>query len=493
MSEIVMEWSATAMGTPELIGYLRSVSSVQKPRIMKKTSIKICYIGGGSRYWAKMVMTDLALTPELDGEIALYDINFDAAKRNEVEGGKLYGHADARSVFKVKAYRNCRAALRGADFVFMSILPGSMEMMAADLDIPAKYGILQTVGDSTGPGGISRALRTLPTYEAYAHLIMDVCPEAWVINYTNPMTLCTAALHAAEPRIKAFGCCHEVFGTQKKLAEVIAWHTGGEQPKRQEVVLDIAGVNHFTFATSAHYQGEDMTPMLDRYLEDPKVWEDHTKWSRRQKRLGNFFTCRHQVAWEFYRRYGVIGAAGDRHLVEFVPWYLSSEKNLHRNGVVVTPSSYRLGTWKPPGNAPKSGDAKEAKTGGLSHSGEEAVEQVLALLGIRNLDTNINVPNRGQMPQVAMGAVVETHARLRRNAIEPIVAKPLPAGVLALVNKVVATQSLTLEAAMRHDKVLAFQALLSDPLVNIPVGSAERMFAELLTANQAELSPAWVK
>lgn len=454
---------------------------------MKKTSIKICYIGGGSRYWAKMVMTDLALTPELGGEIALYDIDFEAAQRNEVEGTKLYAHADAKTVFKVKAYRNCRTALRGADFVFMSILPGSMEMMAADLDIPAGYGILQTVGDSTGPGGISRALRTLPTYQAYAHLIMEVCPAAWVINYTNPMTLCTAALYEAEPRIKAFGCCHEVFGTQKKLAEIIAEQTGAARPKRQDVVLDIAGVNHFTFATAASYQGVDITPMLDRYLERPEVWEDHTKWARSQKRLGNFFTCCHQVAWDFYRRYGAIGAAGDRHLVEFVPWYLSSEKNLHRNGVVVTPSSYRLGTWKPPGNAPKSNGQAGDTSAGLIHSGEEAVEQILALLGIRDLDTNINLPNRGQMPQVRLGAVVETNARFRRNAIEPIVAKPLPAGILALVNKVVATQSLTLEAAVRHDKAMVFQALLADPLVTIPVLEAEQMLEDLLQANRAQL------
>lgn len=477
------------------IGWNR-VDSFDLPPAMKRTSIKICYIGGGSRYWAKMVMTDLALTPELEGEIALFDIDHAAAKRNEREAADLFRHPDARTSFKVKAYRDRRVALRGADFVFMSILPGAMQMMSADLDIPAKYGILQTVGDTTGPGGISRALRALPIYREYAHLIMQICPRAWVINYTNPMTLCTAALFEAEPRIKAFGCCHEVFGTQRKLAEIVATDAGGEVPDRREIVLDISGVNHFTFATSARYQGQDLFPVVDRYLENPTVWADHSRWARLQKRQGKFFESRNMVAWDFYKRFGALGAAGDRHLVEFVPWYLSSEKNLHRVGVVVTPSSYRLGKWKPPGNAPHRSQRVEhdhwVNGAGLSRSGEEAVEQLLALLGLRDLDTNINLPNRGQVPGVPLGAVVETNARLRRDAVEPIVACPLPSALLPLVNQVVATQLLTLEASRRADKGLAFQALLSDPLVTIPVSEAEKMFDELLRANCAELPAAFV-
>ena len=117
-------------------------------------------------------------------------------------------------------------ALRGADFVVLSIEPGPTEARYADLVIPAKYGILQPVGDTTGPGGIARALRAVPIYTDFALKIERYCPKAWVINYTNPMTLCMAALYAATPKIKAFGCCHEVFHTQKRLAGLVAAWTG---------------------------------------------------------------------------------------------------------------------------------------------------------------------------------------------------------------------------------------------------------------------------
>ena len=145
--------------------------------------IKIAYIGGGSRYWAKMVMTDLALCPHLTGEIALYDIDYEAALANVERARSIYGHPDAKTTFAVNAYHTPEEVFEDADFVFLSILPGPMQMFANDLDIPKKYGILQTVGDTTGPGGISRALRSVPTYIEYAHQIMALCP---CLLYTSP-------------------------------------------------------------------------------------------------------------------------------------------------------------------------------------------------------------------------------------------------------------------------------------------------------------------
>lgn len=461
---------------------------MDRVRLMNTQDLKICYVGGASRYWAKMVATDLALTPELKGEIALYDINFEAAKENAERLKRLFDDPEAKTRFKVKAYKQRKVALRGADFVFMSILPGPMQMMANDLDIPAKYGVLQTVGDTTGPGGISRMLRTIPIYLEYADLIMDHCPNAWVINYTNPMTLCTAALYAAQPRIKAIGCCHEVFGTQDKIARIVSEMRGIEKPKRQEIKLDIAGVNHFTMATAARFKGEDLFPLIREWLETSDVWNDHTKWSLKQAREGLFFGGKNRVAWDFFKRFGVVGAAGDRHLVEFVPWYLNSEKNLHRNGVVRTPSSFRLGTWKPAGNAPGAKSALSKENEGLVRSGEEAVDMILALSGVRDLDTNVNIPNVGQMPQFENGFVVETNAQFRYDSLTPIVARPLPLAVKGLMDNVVTTQKLTLEAGMKEDRELALQAMLSDPLVNLPIDEAEQMMDELFEANR-EMMP----
>lgn len=453
--------------------------------------IKIAYIGGGSRYWAQMVMTDLALCPDLTGEIALYDIDYDAAAANVERAKAIFGSPEAKTTFDVRAYHTSAEVFEDADFVILSILPGPMQMFANDLDIPKAYDILQTVGDTTGPGGISRALRTVPTYVDYAHEIMDLCPDAWVINYTNPMTLCTSALYAAEPEIKAFGCCHEVFGTQRMLAELAHAYLDVPTPERQEIKTDVTGVNHFTFVPRATLHGEDLYPVLYQRMAEEGFWDDRTAWSEASKARGNWFGSQRLIAFDYLRRFGVLGAAGDRHLAEFVPWYLTSEVDLHRWGVILTPSSYRLGTWQPPQNAPSVEARQSDETGAqLIFSGEEGIPQMLALLGVAPLDTNVNLPNRGQIPDLPLGAVVETNAQFRHDSLIPVVPKRLPDGLLALVRRVVDVQQLTLEAALAKDKDLAFQALLNDPLCRIPTDRAWAMFNELLAANQAML-PGW--
>jgi alpha-galactosidase len=129
----------------------------------------------------------------------------------------------------------------------------------------------------------------------------------------------------------------------------------------------------------------------------------------------------------------------------------------------------------------------------LKRSGEEAVEQLLALLGIRDLDTNINLPNTGQMPGVPLGAVVETNSTMRENEIRPVVGAPLPSALESAVLRVVRNQMLTLEASFSEDRDLAFQAILGDPLVNLPVCDAEAMFDELLKANRTMLPSAFIR
>jgi alpha-galactosidase/6-phospho-beta-glucosidase family protein len=459
---------------------------------MDKANIKIAYIGGGSRNWARMVMTDLALCEYLTGEIALYDIDYGAALANVERATALFSHPDARTTFRITAAHTAVEALTGADFCFLSILPGPMRMFANDLDIPARYGILHTVGDTTGPGGISRALRTIPTYAEYAHQIMEHCPNAWVINYTNPMTLCTSAFYAAEPQIKAFGCCHEVFGTQQMLTGIVAEYMDVPPPRRQEIKTDIAGLNHFTFATAARWNGIDLFPWLQQHIQGEGFWADQTEWALQLKAHGSWFQSLSRIAFDFLRRFGALGAAGDRHLAEFVPWYLVSEETLHRYGVILTPSSYRMGTWQPPHGVlvPEPEEREDWTARGLRRSDEEGVLQMLALLGFEPLDTNVNLPNVGQIPDLPRGVVVETNAQFRKNSLTPLVPKPLPAGVLSLVRRAADVQRMTLEAAIRKDKDLAFQALLLDPLCRIPVDKAWAMFNELLTANAAML-PGW--
>lgn len=157
--------------------------------------------------------------------------------------------------------------------------------------------------------------------------------------------------------------------------------------------------------------------------------------------------------------------------------------------MILTPSSFRLGTWQPPQNAPGAAQGYNLE-GGLRHSGEEGVGQMLALLGVEPLDTNVNLPNTGQLSSLPLGAVVETNAQFRKDSLAPVVPRPLPFGLEILMRRVVDVQELTLEAALMQDKDLAFQALLNDPLCRISVDQAWDMFNELLEAN-AEMLPGW--
>ncbi len=457
-----------------------------------KQSIRIAYIGGGSRGWARTLMTDLALEARLEGEILLYDIAHDRARENVAKAAEIFGHPDAVTRFDVRAVETPEAALAGADFVVLSILPGPRRMFANDLDIPARYGIVQTVGDTTGPGGISRALRSVPIYTDYARRIMACCPDAWVVNYTNPMTLCTAALYAAEPDIRAFGCCHEIFGTQGWLAMMVRRDRGIAPPHRREIVVEASGVNHFTFFTSATYGGEDVFPAVRRFMETGDFFRDRTADALARNRIGRFGSCDGLVQLEFLRRYGVVGAAGDRHLVEFVPWWCASEAVLHRWGVSVTPSSARLRTWRPPEDAVSEVEAAKAKREserprGLTRSKEEGVDLMAALMGLGDLRTNLNLPNRGQMPAMPAGHVVETMANVSKDRAEPIPATPLPEGLSVLVERVARVQALTLRAALEKDRDVALHAVLADPLVTIDPARAAAMLDEMIDANRDAL------
>ena len=152
----------------------------------------------------------------------------------------------------------------------------------------------------------------------------------------------------------------------------------------------------------------------------------------------------------------------------------------------------KLGTWQPPGSHPgRNRETSKTEDNVFLHrSDEEAVEQMLALLGIEPLDTNVNLPNMGQIPELPVAAVLETNAQFRMDSLSPVVPAPLPAGVLSLLRRVVEVQQLTLEAAIQKDRNLAFQALLNDPLCTIPVDKAWEMFCELLEANRPML-PGW--
>jgi galacturan 1,4-alpha-galacturonidase len=445
----------------------------------KVENIKIAYIGGGSRGWAWGLMSDLAREECLSGEVFLYDIDFEAAKDNETIGNRLKDREDVKGKWSYKAVATLEEALTAANFVVISILPGTFEEMESDVHTPEKYGIYQSVGDTMGPGGLVRALRTIPMYVEIAEGIKTYCPEAWVINYTNPMTLCTRTLYEVFPQIKAFGCCHEVFGTQKLLSEALKDIKGIEGAVRDDIKVNVLGVNHFTWLDKASYKGMDLMPVYrefaDKYYEEGYEGADKGHW------MNNFFSSAQRVKFDLFKRFGVIAAAGDRHLAEAVPgeWYLKNPETVKAWKFGLTPVKWRKEDLK--NRMEKSRKLVSGEVSfEINETGEEGVKQIKAILGLEDLITNVNLPNVGQMKDVPLGAVVETNAMFRRDSVTPIIAGKLPPAVHSLVIRQVENQEAILKAALNKDKKLAFAVFTNDPLVTISLAEAEKLFDEML-------------
>ena len=446
----------------------------------KAEDIKIAYIGGGSRGWAWKFMSDLAACDDMSGSVYLYDIDFEAAKHNEIIGNMFNDAEGSVSKWNYVASKTPKEALTGADFVIISILPGTFDEMESDVHTPEKYGIYQSVGDTSGPGGIIRAMRTIPMYEVIAGYIKEFCPDAWIINYTNPMTLCVKTLYRVFPNIKAFGCCHEVFGTQNFLLKMIADELG-ETPERSEVKVNPVAVNHFTWLTEATYKNIDLFPLYAKFCEKHKdgYMDEETKKLFAEKEP--WFFTNNKLKMELFRRYGYIAAAGDRHLAEFLPgnWYLSSPERTKEMGFFLTPVSYRKNDLKK--RLEKSEKLRSGKEKvKLDRSGEEGVNQMRALLGLCELCTNVNIPNRGQIPNLPLGAVVETNAMFRAGSLTPIFAGPIPESIAPLVSRICEEQENVSAAIAERDLEKIFAAFANDPLVTCSLDDAKKLFDEMV-------------
>ena len=453
----------------------------------KVEELKIAYIGGGSRGWAWGLMSDLAEAPDISGDVYLYDIDFEAAKANEIIGNKYNDAPMSCSKWNYHAVETIGEALAGADFVVISILPGTFKEMESDVHTPEKYGIWQSVGDTVGPGGIIRALRTIPMFEVIGKAIRDYCPNAWVINYTNPMTMCMRTLYKTFPGIKAFGCCHEVFGTQKVLAAALEDMLGIEKPDHKAIKVNVIGVNHFTWLTSAHYGNIDVMEVYKDFCEKYHA-TGFTK-GKDDNWMNNVFECSNMVKMDLFRKYGVIAAAGDRHLAEYSEGkqYLASPEQARSWGFGLTPVSWRwedLAARQEKSRKLLSGELEVA----LNRTGEEGVNQMRALLGLHTLVTNVNIPNYGQIPNLPLGAVVETNAVFRDGSLTPVFAGPIPMPIYSQITRALAEQEMVVEAAMERDLDKAYAAFRNDPLVNIPDSDARKLFDEMVENTKAYLT-----
>ncbi len=441
--------------------------------------LKIAFIGGGSKAWARSLMQDLALADGLSGEVALYDIDIPAAERNRKIGERIAENPKTRSNFKYTVSETLENALTGADFVLIAITPGTLDETEVDVHAPEKYGIYQSVGDTVGPGGVLRAMRLLPMVEEFARGVRDFCPEAWVINLTNPMSACVKCLYDTYPEIKAFGCCHEVFHTQDFLCCVLN-ELHGIKPHRRDIYADASGINHFTWITEARYKGYDLLALLpefmDRYYESG-YYENGSAddWKTNPFSYGN------RVKMDMFRRYGALAAAGDRHLVEFVSgkWYLASPELAHEWHFDLTSVAYRKKQWNE-----RVQEGIEIAEGRrelpMEPSGEEQVRLIKAILGFETVVSNVNLPNRGQMPGIPKGSIVETNCVFTNGLVKPIAANPLPSGALALVQRNCANIDMLCDGIKNRDMSAIFSSFVNQPLCEcLTLNEARSLFSEM--------------
>ncbi len=428
----------------------------------KMKDVTIAYIGGGSRGWAWTFMTDLALEDSLSGTIRLYDIDKQAAEKNAVIGNNLMKRSDAVGDWKFEVAETLKTALVGSDFVVISILPGTFDEMESDVHLPERLGVYQSVGDTAGPGGMIRGLRTIPMFVEIANAIKEYSPTAWVINYTNPMSLCVKALYETFPEIKAFGCCHEVFGTQKMLQAVYERETGDKIDDWHDVLVNVIGINHFTWFTESSYKGVDLFPVFKSYIDkhfDEGIRTEEENW------LNANFVCAHRVKMDLFNRFGLIASAGDRHLAEFMPGneYLKDPETVKSWDFTLTTVAWRKEDLKE--RLKKSERlACGLEKMDLKETGEEGILLIKALCGLTRFISNVNIPNTAlQVPNLPANAVVETNAVFSRDSIRPIAAGEVPENVKELLMPHIENHELIYNAAVTCDRELVYKAFLNDP------------------------------
>ncbi|MDR2648778.1 MAG: alpha-glucosidase/alpha-galactosidase [Clostridiales bacterium] len=453
--------------------------------------INAAYIGGGSRGWAWGFMRDLAADRRMEGEVRLYDIDRKAARNNAVIGARISAHSDAASKWVYVTSGSLREALTGADIVVISILPATFKEMESDVHAPERYGVWQSVGDTVGPGGFMRAMRAIPMYVEIAEAIRDYAPKAWVINYTNPMGVCMRTLYEVFPEIKAFGCCHEVFGAQKLLADMLADLRGITGVSRREIKVNVSGLNHFTWFDSASYKGMDLFPLYEEFIQkyyETGFAEKDDNW------MNNSFECAHRVKFDLFRRYGLIAAAGDRHLAEFMPnVYLTSPETVKGWKFGLTSVKWRFDDLE------KRLAISESLVRGdtpveITPSGEEGHLLIKALLGLGDLVSNVNLPNKGQIENLPREVVVETNAIFRGGEIRPVLAGALPPNLLPIVAEHAHNQENTVKAGLFCDYKLGLSTFANDPSMrNVNLADAEELYISMLKAQEAYLPEPWRK
>lgn len=423
------------------------------------TEKRIVLIGAGSMVFSAGLMRDLVLSPHLAGStIALVDINETKLDLMARLASRMIHQEDAD--LHLESTTDRREVLTGADYVITTISVGGQPAWVHDLKIPLKYGIVQSVGDSVGPGGISRAMRHIPLMLDIARDMTELCPSAILFNYSNPMSSICRAVTRETP-IQAVGLCHGVTNTRNYLADYM------ELP-REEVEVRVAGINHLVWMIQLLHQGRDLYPQLWELLAEKGPGE-------------------RPASFELMEIYGFFPGPGHDHIVEFYPYFLSAKADYgDRYGLGLFPidsmnerREERIERFR--------AQADGSQPIEIRPSGEDVMEIISAMVTHELKVAAVNVPNDGVVAGLPDSAVVEVSALVDGGGIQPMQVGSLPKGILRTLNGWVSQQELVVDAAVEGDRQAALQAMLADPQIT-SIDQAKAILDEFLDVH-ADLYP----
>jgi len=418
----------------------------------------IVIVGAGSVEFTRELLGDILSFPELGSvRIVLHDIDVERLETAEAIARATAHAAGAQP--EVVASTDRRHALDGADYVINVIQVGMHEATVRDFEIPAKYGLTQTIADTIGVGGIFRGLRTFPVLADIARDMEQVCPDAWLLNYTNPMAMNVTFLHHIAPRLKVLGLCHSVYWTMVGLCDLV-------DVPYDDVSYWSAGVNHQAWVLRWERGGRDLYPLLDQ-------------------RIASDAELRRRVRVDMYRRLGYYPTETSEHSSEYVPWYLRHPDEIDRLriniGEYVSISEANLAEYRR-----VRAELADTETLPIDRGSTEYAPQV-----IHSLETgttrviSANVVNDGFITNLPDGVAVEVPTMLDALGAHPMAVGDLPPQCAALNRGFLGPVDLTVRAAVGGDPRLVRAAAMVDPntAATLTVDQIWELCNELTTAH----------
>ena len=427
--------------------------------------VKICFIGAGSTIFAKNVLGDAMLTPSLqDAEIALYDIDENRLKESELMLQTINKNSNQNRA-KIQSFSDRKEALKDANFVINAIQVGGYKPSTViDFEIPKKYGLQQTIGDTTGIGGIFRGLRTLPVMFDIAKDMEEVCPDAWLLNYTNPMAILTMGMLKAT-KIKTVGLCHSVQVCVPELFE----HLGiKDQYNLDEFQWKIAGINHMAWLLEINRNGKDFYPEIRRLASE--IANPH----------------KDSVRFELMKHFGYYITESSEHNAEYHPYFIKKNYPELIEQLQIPIDEYlrrcvdQIERWETQRD-------EIVNDGSLEHTRSREYASYIMDAITTGTPTMIagNVLNKGLITNLPEDCCVEVPCLVDKNGVQPTYVGKLPTQLAALNRTNINVQELTVEAAMTLEKDKIYQAALMDPHANseLSISEIKAMVDELIAAH----------